>query len=81
MTGSEGHLLAHPDEVSAILTGGQQTSLEVSTLSKGACGDDPSTEEVIKENGSEGHFLIHPDDVKVILAGDHKAAQVALNTR
>jgi hypothetical protein len=39
-SGSEGHLLAHPDEVSAILTGGQLTSQEVFTLSERVGDDD-----------------------------------------
>jgi hypothetical protein len=52
MSGSEGHLLAHSDEVSVALAGGLQTSLEVFALSEGVCGDDPSTTKEIKENGS-----------------------------
>jgi hypothetical protein len=43
-------------------------------LSEGACGDDPSTDEEIKENGSEGHFPIHPDEVGPILAGGHQTS-------
>jgi hypothetical protein len=74
MSGSEWHLLAHPDEVSATLTGGLQTSSEVLTLSERACGDDPSTDEEIKENGSEGHLPIYPDEVAAILTGGYRTS-------
>jgi hypothetical protein len=62
MSGSEGHLLAHPNEVKVTLSGDHVTNL-VHTLSEGACGDDLATTQEIKENGSEGHFPIHPDEV------------------
>jgi hypothetical protein len=79
--GSEGRLLAHPDEVTVTLAGDHMTTLEVvSTLSKGACGDDPSMKEEIKEIGSEGHFLSHPDEVSVTLAGDQLTTLEAVFT-
>jgi hypothetical protein len=44
MSGSEGHLLAHPDEVKVTLAGDHAAALTVvHTLSKGVCGDDPPT--------------------------------------
>jgi hypothetical protein len=51
MSGSEGNLPAHPDQVKVILAGDHVIKL-VHTLSEGACGDDPSTTQEIKENGS-----------------------------
>jgi hypothetical protein len=85
MTGSEGQLLTHPDEAPAALAGDLQTLLEVSTLSEGVCGDDPSTlEEImeeIKEHGSEGHFPLHPDEVPITLACDLKTVEVSLSER
>jgi hypothetical protein len=47
-SGSEGHLLTHPDEVAVTLAGDQQASVEVFTLSERVCGDDSSTVQDIK---------------------------------
>jgi hypothetical protein len=63
------------------LSGDRATALTVvHPLSKGACGDDPSRTEEIKENGSEGNFPIHPDEVKVTFAGGHATALTVIHT-
>jgi hypothetical protein len=50
LSGSEGHLLEHPDEVKAILAGGRVTSVDVHTLLKGVREDDPSVTEEEKQS-------------------------------
>jgi hypothetical protein len=76
--GSEGHLLAHPDEGKVTLAGDHKAILAY-PLSERACGDDLSvTEEhgeAIKEHGSEGHFPIHPGEVSATLAGGQQAVK------
>jgi hypothetical protein len=70
-SGSDGHLLEHPDEVTATLAGRHSTSVDVHTLSERACEDDPST---IVANGSEGHSPTHPSEVAAILTGGRVAS-------
>jgi hypothetical protein len=68
VSGSEGHLPTHPDEVS-VSVAGDQLAIDAITLSEGVCGDDPSTggedgQERLEEEDSEEEGTDIDEDIK-----------------